>query len=230
MVANYAVRHFGIVVCVLSVVSTITLLLTVVNIWQRANTFKGNAMGRSQAFATKSRTQLFAKMLTLKGFLALPSGTPGEPGTAGFPGTPGYIGHRGAHGDNGIRGPPGENAIAGEGIKGPLGVPGSQGAKGPPGTPGRPSNVRGAPGRTGSRGGIGATGKYGPYGERGSAGPPGEPGMPSTYCPSDCGVNTIISVIGELEPQPPSVGYDQQSPELTHKSFDEMSYRNFYKE
>ncbi|EPB74753.1 hypothetical protein ANCCEY_06178 [Ancylostoma ceylanicum] len=168
-----------------------------------------------------------------KGVLHKCSRHPGKPGNAGLVGVPGFTGHPGAAGDRGVRGPPGDNAIAGEGVKGPRGVPGPQGAKGPLGTAGRPSNVIGAPGVTGPRGGIGKTGKYGPYGERGNAGPPGEPGMPSTYCPSDCGVNTIISggmSAAEFEPEAPSTGYDQQPSAQPQESFDELSYHNFYKE
>ncbi|KAK5986305.1 DumPY: shorter than wild-type [Trichostrongylus colubriformis] len=164
-------------------------------------------------------------------------GTPGRHGDAGNPGIPGAVGttgfpgHVGAPGSTGARGPPGDNAIAGEGIKGPRGVPGVQGAKGPPGTPGRPSNVRGAPGSTGPRGGIGQTGKFGAYGETGPAGPTGEPGLPSPYCPSDCGVSKIVSAVGmEFEQNSSPSGYAQQPETAAHKTFEEMSYRNFFVE
>ncbi|VDM78854.1 unnamed protein product, partial [Strongylus vulgaris] len=140
-------------------------------------------------FEFKSVLERVQCICTKLGYLTY-LGEPGKPGHAGLVGVPGYTGHPGRAGDRGVRGPPGDNAIAGEGMKGPQGLAGPQGAKGPPGTPGEDL----------LSGGLLILEsnyllplQYGAYGERGSAGPPGEPGMPSTYCPSDCGVNTIIA-------------------------------------
>ncbi|VDP35244.1 unnamed protein product [Heligmosomoides polygyrus] len=299
MTTDDVIRRIGIAVCVLSVITTSTLLLTVASIWQRASYFKSDAMSRGHVFGTKSQV-IWAEMNEMSRTLRIPrdydgtpaaeeakhgvlhkcsqctrlhcpagqagkegpSGQDGEPGGPGKPGSPGidgedmeldaqlahpaleehrenadsaesrareditvktfcfcdkfslygvlgdagnpgtpgsfgttgFMGRGGASGNPGIRGAPGDNAIcecflnthkevssklalsAGEGIKGPRGPSGTQGAKGQPGTAGRPSN-------------------FGSYGERGQAGPPGEPGMPSAYCPSDCGVNTILSEV-----------------------------------
>ena len=138
------------------------------------------------------------------------------------------------------------SVLAGEGIRGPPGLVGPAGPKGPPGSAGRPSNERGIPGKPGGQGSIGATGKFGGFGERGSLGPPGEPGLPAPYCPSDCGVNTIIAPMSA--PAPIEVPFfvnlsykyvqsdqnDNYAPasavteETMQESFDETSYKSFF--
>ncbi|CAI4231356.1 unnamed protein product [Auanema sp. JU1783] len=156
-------------------------------------------------------------------------GLPGNPGKPGHDGPTGLLGNHGSGGPDGPlghRGAPGDTVIAGEGIKGPPGPQGSSGPKGPPGVNGRPSNLRGPPGKAGGQGAIGATGKYGPHGEKGMPGPPGEPGTPSTYCPSDCGVNTILTDFGAPSAtEPVQMEETEGEPE---ESFEETSYRQFY--
>ncbi|CCD66330.1 Nematode cuticle collagen N-terminal domain-containing protein [Caenorhabditis elegans] len=133
-------------------------------------------------------------------------GTIGMEGVDGGPGLPGPPGPKGERGPLGPYGPPGDTVVAGVGIKGPLGPPGPQGMKGPPGPSGKGSNQPGQPGQPGDIGGIGKTGKMGGYGMEGPAGPPGDPGMPASYCPSDCGVQPILT---EMFPTPftPTAGY-----------------------
>ncbi|CAI4228596.1 unnamed protein product [Auanema sp. JU1783] len=138
-------------------------------------------------------------------------GAQGERGMQGYPGMPGHLGpdgtmgldgphgHPGLHGEVGEKGPlgskgqEGDTVIAGVGVKGPLGPPGPQGMKGRPGPAGKNSNSPGNPGPTGPTGALGPLGKSGHPGQEGSFGPPGDPGMPSSYCPSDCGVQNILS-------------------------------------
>ncbi|CAD6185301.1 unnamed protein product [Caenorhabditis auriculariae] len=137
-------------------------------------------------------------------------GPNGMEGVDGPPGIPGPNGPRGGKGPLGARGQPGDTVIAGVGIKGPQGPPGPQGMKGPPGPSGKGSNQPGQPGSPGSIGAIGGTGKSGPYGMEGPAGAPGDPGMPASYCPSDCGVQPILT---DMFPTPftPVNGYAQMA-------------------
>lgn len=65
--------------------------------------------------------------------------------------------------------------------------------KGRPGPPGKSSNTPGIPGNPGTIGAIGQTGKVGGYGMEGPYGPPGDAGMPASYCPSDCGIQNILT-------------------------------------
>ncbi|CAO4385416.1 unnamed protein product [Caenorhabditis nigoni] len=133
-------------------------------------------------------------------------GTIGMEGVDGGPGLPGPPGPKGERGPLGPYGAPGDTVIAGVGIKGPPGPPGPQGMKGSPGPGGKGSNQPGQPGQPGEIGGIGKTGKMGGYGMEGPPGPPGDPGMPASYCPSDCGVQPILT---EMFPTPftPVAGY-----------------------
>ncbi|VDM81896.1 unnamed protein product, partial [Strongylus vulgaris] len=61
MFAVETIRRTGVIVCILSFVSMAILLVTVMNIYERANTFHSEAMARSQAFAKKSQV-IWAEM------------------------------------------------------------------------------------------------------------------------------------------------------------------------
>ncbi|EFO82924.1 CRE-DPY-8 protein [Caenorhabditis remanei] len=153
-------------------------------------------------------------------------GTIGMEGVDGGPGLPGPPGPKGEKGPLGPYGPPGDTVIAGVGIKGPVGPPGPQGMKGPPGPGGKGSNQPGQPGQPGEIGGIGKTGKMGGYGMEGPAGPPGDPGMPASYCPSDCGVQPILT---EMFPTPftPVSGYsNMQRPAAPARTHNQPEYAN----
>ena len=55
--------------------------------------------------------------------------------------------------------------------------------------------------------------QFGKFGEQGGIGAPGEPGLPAAYCPSDCGVNTILSQFGGRAQHPESInGEDNGAP------------------
>ncbi|CAJ0950434.1 unnamed protein product, partial [Mesorhabditis belari] len=136
------------------------------------------------------------------------SGLPGNPGQDGGPGLSGNSGPSGHSGLRGPKGPIGRDVIAGEGIKGPRGPPGPRGIAGSRGVPGRASNQPGIPGQPGTQGKIGKAGLYGQFGDRGSPGAPGDPGLSGTYCPSDCGVNKIVSELVHLNPASNPNGYD----------------------
>ncbi|CAI2356812.1 unnamed protein product [Caenorhabditis sp. 36 PRJEB53466] len=151
-------------------------------------------------------------------------GPNGMEGVDGGPGLPGPPGPKGEKGPLGPYGPPGDTVIAGVGIKGPVGPPGPQGMKGPPGPGGKGSNQPGQPGQTGEAGGIGKTGKMGGYGMEGPPGPPGDPGMPASYCPSDCGVQPILT---DMFPTPftPISGYsNMQRPAAPSRTVAQPEY------
>ncbi|CAJ0581961.1 unnamed protein product, partial [Mesorhabditis spiculigera] len=156
-------------------------------------------------------------------------GMPGLPGKTGYPGSDGEDieldspielpcticpsgpqGPRGAQGERGLSGTPGGKGIpAGEGVKGPKGPQGPRGMAGTRGVPGRPSNIPGTPGPPGGQGKIGKTGQYGRFGDKGTPGAPGDAGLPGAYCPSDCGVNTIVADLVPPNPASNPNGYDK---------------------